>query len=396
MEETKNIEQLLSQVKSISRSYERLNEANGGNFNIFSVLRIESDEVTTHSRFIAELLNPNGVHGFGDAFLRMFIDWLNIQGLEKMDTLSCKVYPEDYQGKVTGMPKPMGGSIDILIKEPNSDEHVIMIENKIYAGEQEHQLLRYHNAYPKGKLLFLTLWGYESNQESSKSVNYRPVSYEYHIINWLEECRKIAVSNPTLRETLTQYINLIKKLTNQNINTKMNKELAKLFIENKENFDSLAQIQNFNIKKYIIEKSVQPLIQEIGKTHNLEVKGNLFGSWPNFSFENEEMAKKGVKCICFSSSNSRGINDMVYGFLPKDEKNRIIEAEKIIHEKFSEFFKAYNGNGHKNWVTLGYFDPYRNWEDFNTLKKLHFERDEFKNFMEEKVTKMIEIVDDIF
>ena len=43
MKQLKNIEQLLSQVKTITESYERLNEANGGNFNIFSILGIETD-----------------------------------------------------------------------------------------------------------------------------------------------------------------------------------------------------------------------------------------------------------------------------------------------------------------------------------------------------------------
>jgi hypothetical protein len=72
MTDIKNIKSLLSQVQTISKSYKRLNQANGGNFNIFSVLRMESDEVRTHSRFIAELLNPKGVHGFKDEFLNLF------------------------------------------------------------------------------------------------------------------------------------------------------------------------------------------------------------------------------------------------------------------------------------------------------------------------------------
>ena len=73
-----NIKSLLSQVKTIAKSYEKLNVANGGNFNIFSVLRIESDEVATHSRFIAELINPQGTHGFKNQFLDVFIKVLEI------------------------------------------------------------------------------------------------------------------------------------------------------------------------------------------------------------------------------------------------------------------------------------------------------------------------------
>ncbi len=45
-----------------------------------------------------------------------------------------------------------------------------MIENKIYAGEQKNQLLRYHNAYREGKLLYLTLFGDESEQHKTFTV----------------------------------------------------------------------------------------------------------------------------------------------------------------------------------------------------------------------------------
>ncbi len=80
-------------------------------FNIFSVLRIESDEVTTHSRFIAELLNPKGVHGLENQFLELFIKTLGIK--TKLDTNNCTVSVEAYQGKVT---ETTDGSIDILVR----------------------------------------------------------------------------------------------------------------------------------------------------------------------------------------------------------------------------------------------------------------------------------------
>ncbi|MCP4987377.1 MAG: hypothetical protein GY928_15375 [Colwellia sp.] len=45
-------------------------------FNLFSVLRSASDEVRLHSRFITEILNPKGSHGFGDCFLQEFLKTL--------------------------------------------------------------------------------------------------------------------------------------------------------------------------------------------------------------------------------------------------------------------------------------------------------------------------------
>lgn len=62
MEKQNEVGQLLNEVQTISESYERVAGATGENFNIFSILQMESDEVATHSRFIAELLNRKGQH----------------------------------------------------------------------------------------------------------------------------------------------------------------------------------------------------------------------------------------------------------------------------------------------------------------------------------------------
>ena len=50
------INSLLQQVSIIQRKYDEIAKITGGNFNIFSIMRAESDEVRTHSRIIAEFL----------------------------------------------------------------------------------------------------------------------------------------------------------------------------------------------------------------------------------------------------------------------------------------------------------------------------------------------------
>ena len=56
------IDQLLGSVTEIRKDHEQHANANGENFNIFSILKMRRKEVETHSRFIYELLNPNGSH----------------------------------------------------------------------------------------------------------------------------------------------------------------------------------------------------------------------------------------------------------------------------------------------------------------------------------------------
>src|SRR5688572_11747237 len=115
---------LLDKIGIIDYKYDKLREQN--TFNIFSILRNKNDEVNLHSRFIGELLNPIGSHKLGNIFLNHFLKLLNIntQGFEK-----ATVHRE-YK------------DIDILIK---SGSKAIILENKIWAEDQEKQLERYNN-----------------------------------------------------------------------------------------------------------------------------------------------------------------------------------------------------------------------------------------------------------
>ena len=46
----------------------------GERFNIFAILGLQRDENRTHSRYLAELLNPVGRHGEGARFLDAFVN----------------------------------------------------------------------------------------------------------------------------------------------------------------------------------------------------------------------------------------------------------------------------------------------------------------------------------
>ena len=64
-------------------------------FNIFDVLNLRTSEVRTHSAFLAELLNPNGNHGLGDRFLRVFISTIPELAEWQFDTEHAHVKVED-------------------------------------------------------------------------------------------------------------------------------------------------------------------------------------------------------------------------------------------------------------------------------------------------------------
>ena len=242
-----NIKKLLTEVSAISKKYEDIAKITGENFNIFNVLGLSTREVRTHSAFIAELLNPNGSHGQGDIFLELFIkllkDKFHSDKEEKDKTKivfvkeNAKVIVEESIGKIAG---DKGGRIDIVLKNMS---HQIVIENKIYAGDQKKQLVRYDNKYPNALLLYLTLFEKEASDESTKkeggsklviNKDYFNITYKEDVKNWLEQCKEKAVNQPLLRETITQYINLVKQLTGQTMSSEMEKEIKGLFFNNEE------------------------------------------------------------------------------------------------------------------------------------------------------------------
>jgi hypothetical protein len=73
------IENLLYQITAIRKQYDKMAELTGENFNVFKVLGLTTNEVRTHSAFIAELLNPKGSHGQKDVFLKLFLEVLDIK-----------------------------------------------------------------------------------------------------------------------------------------------------------------------------------------------------------------------------------------------------------------------------------------------------------------------------
>lgn len=222
-----NVEKLLNEIgKLVVAQNERTKErySHGELFNVFNILGLESKEVRLHSALLAELLRPNGMSGVGNAFQKVF---LAILGLPENYIVDGKVSVELSIGTTTDTE---GGRIDIIMEDGN---HAIIIENKIYAQDQPAQLLKYTNFardnYPHGyRLLYLTLDGKEASDDSAQGCPYQCISYKNEISKWLEECARISFDRPLVRETIRQYINLIKQLTNQSMGTLEDNKLVEL------------------------------------------------------------------------------------------------------------------------------------------------------------------------
>lgn len=235
MEDLNRMQHLLNNVSIISKKYEDIAKITGENFNIFSIMGMETDERYTHSAIIGELLNPKGSHGQGSVFLKLFFKEIAVLNeIEDFDYDSADLQLEQHIGTIN-KEYTKGGYIDLLIKD---NKNCILIENKIYASDQKNQLVRYKNHYPNSVLLYLNLFGDKPSKDSSgklaKDKDYFIISYQNEITKWLENCYKEAVEQPILRETIKQYLNLVKGLTNQSINQKMSEEIIKMILNSED------------------------------------------------------------------------------------------------------------------------------------------------------------------
>ena len=201
-----------------ARFYERHEAGRQDTFNVFSVLRSESDEVNLHSRFLAALLDYRKSPDKPRRNLEDFLDPDFLRSLRDAGKRS------DAGGDIPNFePNRMivereSDNIDILIHDPVSRQAVV-IENKIHAGDQPKQLMRYTEQLkdrgylrPHVLVLYLTLDGHEASEDSADGVGYKCVSYR-ELIDWLERCQERAYDVPALRESVAQYLHLVRKLT---------------------------------------------------------------------------------------------------------------------------------------------------------------------------------------
>ena len=263
-----DIQRFFQEVASIcALGQEQQEERNrkGENYNLFSILSIERYELK-HSALIANLLDPKGSHGCGDAFLRAFFEIaLKERTYLFEDCTLPHSYTEYYTGPIAG---DTGGRIDILV-ESKSSHYGLIIENKIYAGDQDKQLTRYDN-YGKETfgadgylLVYLTLYGCDASKESTatksaEKVGYLRLSYAEDILCWLEQCARLADNKPLVRESLNQYIRTIKQLTYQDMNRENIEEIIDLAVDHPEVVATLSSkrdaIAQGIRKKYIFDE----------------------------------------------------------------------------------------------------------------------------------------------
>lgn len=394
---------LVYELKELLQTYNNNIKKTGEHFNIFSILKVDSNEVRTHSAFIGELLNPNGSHGYKYTFLKLFVNEIKESlstRIEKkhifknfdLDCNISKVIVEENIGQLNEE-KTIGGRIDLVIKE---GEKTIVIENKIYAYEQTNQLIRYKNAYPNAPILYLTLFGEDATSQGElvKDKDYFLISYEEHITNWLKKCIEEVKNEPIIHLIISQYLFLINKLTSKSSLDNLHKEVVNIMAENVEEVFTIYNNNNPDSGKIADNEALRLFDSNI----IYKLKDKLF---------NEFMVAVETKCkeqnIEFRKVWEWNVNTD-YGFYIKSEncqeirflfqfgnfegfyfgielnnKNREIKKENFINQDGKFLWKYWE----KNWNSFG--NDTEKWQDIslkekgNTFKRVFEIVEEFKD-----------------
>jgi len=280
-----NLEELLKKVSEIvvkEKTQQEEKRKRGENFNIFKVLGLSTSEVRLHSAFLAELLNPKGEHGLGSKFLEAFVDDIvSDENKFPFECESAKVYVELDIGPIRN-DETDGGRIDIYIQDAN--KQTIVVENKIYAGDQFKQMLRYYNYVTKNehldyeknqfRLLYLTLdehvpspestGGDENVENSIKCINYKD-----NILTWLERCIELSALYPAIREIISQYVINIKQIMNI-MSEENKKELVGLLSSNMSAAVSILELES-EIRKEVRREYINKVLTKIANKNGFVI-----------------------------------------------------------------------------------------------------------------------------
>jgi len=254
-------ENLFSEITKIKTEQQQQKQRGLNDYNIVNVVRGENQEVGMHSNVIYSLLNPNGLHFQGDLFLKLFIKIVLLEIGDMGQNIEVKA-EESTDGN---------RRIDFTIK---SDMYYIGIEMKVDAGDLKEQIYHYyqylkdeakHDKDQKVIMYYLTKDGKDApsfsrcredeNGNFVDGVDIYRISFEQHILNWLDASQKEVKNITNLNEALENYKNIVKKITNQYLSNitpiheylikdeKLFEQVQSFYHENENRFNSLSPIE---------------------------------------------------------------------------------------------------------------------------------------------------------
>lgn len=379
------MEKFLYNLKLIYTKYKVIDSLKS-DFNVFDLIINPYDEVHLHSRMIYSILTERK---FQKQFLMSFLNFIDVS---LPDDVSFSGFNNINVEKEKAIPN---GRVDLYISfKIKNISYNVLIENKLLAGDQPEQMNRYKsymNSYPNDNnyVYYLTLDGSAPSEDSTKSLDeIKLISYDSEIMNWIEDCIKIASREPGVREVLIQYSSLLERLTGKDVDFIL--ELKEYLLKEPENFiiansmipalnDAKAELQlrfwkkleesldvmfenfpNINYKKMNMNKDLGNLHQFYSKSKvNALYKIRNSGCYGiNYSLD----ATKCIGDVLFRVEYNK--SDGVFYGLKKFEEKKLDENSEE-YKIFSDKFKPYEFKTSPWWFVWKYINL--NGKRFNFL-----------------------------
>lgn len=227
MEQTlQRYSKLIKDYKIFLDDWYKKDQSEASRFNLFSILKVNWLEAKLHTPFLTELLNPQGTHSQGDLFYKEFIRIVLPENDQKVfgNINTRNFYIKDEEAIKNGF-------IDIYIHhKDDKNPFMIILENKILAGDQDKQLTRYYeHAKEKLKsaetirLVYLTLDEYTPTEISMEESQQNEliekgqliiISYKKEITAWLKNCMDL-VKSPKIKYSISQYLITLETICNE-------------------------------------------------------------------------------------------------------------------------------------------------------------------------------------
>lgn len=368
----------------------------GEDFNIFRVMGLQNDEVHTHSAMIAALLDPNQSHGAKETFLNLFVEQIKILN-EYVGKIRTATVDTERPIGVLSNDKETGGRLDVVldIELIDGKKVLIVIENKIFAEDQQKQLLRYYNYAKERKdysnffIFYLTLSGDDPSKNSTNGLKeYHTLSYKSDIFNWLEKCLEKTYDRPLVRETIIQYKNLIASLTQQDMDKSAQEKLAQKVASSYENMKlAIAINSNYNeILNQMCKKELEKIFNDIKQNFNLEFV-KYGGPWSN-QYSGIYFYKSEWKKLRLAFEFLKpGLDEFIYGIKYCDEN----EASKDLIIKKIQEKKGIRSTS--NWYP--WYDYVPDYQNFSTKFVESLYNGKIEEKMQDLVKSNIDLLDEL-
>jgi len=294
---SENLEKCLTllndpEIRNIAEEYDKNKKAETKlGFNLFRLISDTYYKENLHSAILAAFLNKDERHGYGDLFLKKFIEFLN----SLPDNI--KITVDEYSDASVFCEK---GKIDIQIRDKVSGK-VIIIENKINnAVDQKEQLFRYVNEveriaykgdqkYKVDCIVYLlptrtkspNMARWDSDKKKKVEDLLKPIAAynpneEKTLNSWIEDCKeelqKPLNSEDHARFVLIQYQELLKQLAGQIMDTELMEQFYDKMIIN----NNLSTALNL---KELLEHLVQYRIEKLINTFKHKDNCDPFKIW---------------------------------------------------------------------------------------------------------------------